>query len=162
MRMLHYKTRMIETASEINAEMPSYVVTRAGDALNERGKPMKGSKVLVLGVAYKKDIGDLRESPALDIIRLLQEKGARVSYHDPHVATIEDDGHTPIRDLPLHSVPLTAATLGGSDLVVIVTDHKGVDYDLVMREAPMVLDTRGTIRTGGKGKLLGLSGPVRA
>jgi UDP-N-acetyl-D-glucosamine dehydrogenase len=162
MRMLHYKTRMIETASEINAEMPSYVVTRASDALNELGKPLKGSKVLVLGVAYKKDIGDLRESPALDIIRLLQEKGARVSYHDPHVAKIEDDGHTPIRDLPLHSVLLSAETLRGSDLVVIVTDHKGVDYDLIMREAPMVLDTRGAIRTGGKGKLLGLSGPVRS
>jgi UDP-N-acetyl-D-glucosamine dehydrogenase len=161
MRMLHYKTRMIETASEINAEMPSYVVTKAADALNERGKPVKGSRVLLLGVAYKKDIGDLRESPALDIFRLLQEKGAKISYHDPHVASIEDDGHTPIKGLPIHSVPLTAETLRGSDLVLIVTDHRGVDYDLVLREAPLILDTRGTIRAGGKGKLVGLSGAIR-
>jgi UDP-N-acetyl-D-glucosamine dehydrogenase len=162
MRMLHYKTRMIETASEINAEMPQYVVTRAGDALNERAKPLKGSRVLVLGVAYKKDIGDLRESPALDIIRLLQEKGSKVSYHDPHVPSIQDDGHTPIVGLPIESSPLTAETLRAVDLVLIVTDHRGVDYDLVLREAPLVLDTRGAIRSGGNGKLVGLSGPVKA
>jgi UDP-N-acetyl-D-glucosamine dehydrogenase len=161
MRMLHYKTRMIETASEINAEMPYYVVTKAADALNDRGKPMKGSRVLLLGVAYKKDIGDLRESPALDIIRLLQEKGVKVSYHDPHVPSIEDDGHTPIEGLPFHSVPLTPEALRANDLVLIVTDHRGVDYDLVLREAPLILDTRGTIRTGGKGKLVGLSGAVK-
>jgi UDP-N-acetyl-D-glucosamine dehydrogenase len=161
MRMLHYKTRMIETASEINAEMPQYVVTRAGDALNERAKPLKGSRVLVLGVAYKKDIGDLRESPALDIIRLLQEKGSKVSYHDPHVPSIQDDGHTPIVGLPIQSSTLTAETLRAVDLVLIVTDHRGVDYDLVLREAPLVLDTRGAIRSGGKGKLVGLSGPVK-
>lgn len=162
MRTLHFRTRMIEVSSEINAEMPVYVVTKAADALNERTKPMKGSKVLVLGVAYKKDIGDLRESPALDIIQLLEEKGARVSFHDPHVAAILDDGHTPIKNLPMHSVPLTAEVLRSQDLVLIVTDHKDTDYQLVLKEAPLILDTRGVIREGGEGKLVRLSGRVGA
>ena len=107
MRTLSFKTRMIELASEINAEMPAYVVRKVSDALNDRETSLKGSKVLILGVAYKKNIGDLRESPALDIIRLLQEKGAKVSYHDPYVPMIEDDGHTPLKELPMRSVPLT-------------------------------------------------------
>jgi UDP-N-acetyl-D-glucosamine dehydrogenase len=102
----------------------------------------------------------LRESPALDIINLLQEKGAEVSFHDPHVSTIADDGHTPIRGLPMHSVPLTDAVLRGSDLVVIVTDHSAIDYSRVMRESQLVLDTRGVIREDGRGKLVGLSGVV--
>lgn len=160
MRTLHFRTRMIELASEINAEMPAYVVTKAIDALNERRKAMKGSRVLVIGVAYKKNIGDLRESPALDIIHLLQVKGAEVSFHDPHVATIQDDGHTPIRGLPMHSVALTDAALQGSDLALIVTDHGAIDYARVLREAPLVLDTRGVIREDGHGKLVGLSGVV--
>ncbi|HMV33157.1 MAG TPA: nucleotide sugar dehydrogenase, partial [Gemmatimonadales bacterium] len=162
MRTLHFKTRMIELASEINAEMPGYVVQKAADALNDRMKAMKGSKVLVIGVAYKKNIGDLRESPALDIIRLLQEKGAIVSYHDPHVAHIVDDGHTPIQGLPLHSVPLTAAALKGADLALIVTDHTEIDYAMVLKEAPLVFDSRGVLRAGGHGKLVGLSGVVKA
>jgi UDP-N-acetyl-D-glucosamine dehydrogenase len=149
---------MIETASAINAEMPSYVVTKAADALNERTKAMKGSRVLVLGVAYKKNIGDLRESPALEIIQLLQEKGARVSYHDPHVPVIRDDGHTPIQGLPLTSVPLTEETLRNIDLAMIVTDHAEVDYSRVLSLAPLVLDTRGVIRGNGKGKLVRLAG----
>jgi len=162
MRTLSFKTRIIEVASEINAEMPAYVVRKASDALNDRGKALKGCRVLVLGVAYKKNIGDLRESPALDIIRLLQEKGARVQYSDPHVAMIEDDGHTPIEGLPLHSQPLDSELLKGVDLAIIVTDHAGVDYARVLREAPLVLDTRGVIREDGRGKLVGLSGVARA
>jgi UDP-N-acetyl-D-glucosamine dehydrogenase len=162
MRTLQFRTRMIETASEINAAMPVYVVTKAGDALNDRSKPLKGSRILVLGVAYKKDIGDLRESPALDIIKLLQEKGARISYHDPHVPAIRDDGHTPLQDLPMLSVPLTDEALRSADLVLIVTDHAGVDYERVLREAPLILDTRGVIRKGGAGKLVRLSGEAKA
>ncbi len=158
MRTLHFKTRMIELASEINAEMPAFVVTKAAEALNQRRKAMNGSKVLVVGVAYKKNIGDLRESPALDIINLLQEKGAEVSFHDPHVSTIQDDGHTPIKGLPMHSVPLTDATLRGADLVLIVTDHTDIDYTRLLKEAVQVLDTRGVIRGHGNGKLVGLSG----
>jgi UDP-N-acetyl-D-glucosamine dehydrogenase len=161
MRTLHFRTRMIELSSEINAEMPGYVVTKATDALNQRTKSMKGSKILILGVAYKKDIGDLRESPALDIISLLEEKGARISYHDPHVPNILDDGHTPIKSLPMKSVPLTDETLRAQDLVIIVTDHKEIDYARVLREAPLILDTRGAIRSGDKSKLVGLSGSLK-
>ena len=157
MRTLQYKTRMIELASEINAEMPVYVVRKASDALNDHCKAMKGSKVLVLGVAYKKNISDLRESPALDIIKLLQEKGAKVSFHDPHCPEIKDDGHTPIQGLPMHSVPLTDEALKASDLVLVVTDHAGIDYERVLRVAPLVLDTRGVLKGREDAKLVGLS-----
>jgi UDP-N-acetyl-D-glucosamine dehydrogenase len=162
MRTLSFKTRMIELASEINAEMPAYVVRKVSDALNDRETSLKGSKVLILGVAYKKNIGDLRESPALDIIRLLQEKGAKVSYHDPYVPMIEDDGHTPLKELPMRSVPLTDQQLQTVDLALIVTDHKDVDYGRVLSLAPLVVDTRGVIRTNGNGKLVGLSGTPSA
>ena len=157
MRTLQYKTRMIELASEINAEMPVYVVRKASDALNEHCKAMKGSKVLVLGVAYKKNISDLRESPALDIIKLLQEKGAKVSFHDPHCPEIKDDGHTPIQGLPMHSVPLTDDALKAADLVLVVTDHSGLDYERVLKVAPLVLDTRGVLKGREDAKLVGLS-----
>jgi UDP-N-acetyl-D-glucosamine dehydrogenase len=163
MRTLSFRTRIIEVAAEINAEMPAYVVQKAINALNDRGKALRGCRVLILGVAYKKNIGDLRESPALDIIRLLQEKGAVVQYTDPHVPAIVDDGHTPIEGLPLHSQPLTSVTLKQTDLAIIVTDHAGVDYQKILNETPLVLDTRGVIR-GGAGKrenLVSLSGSPR-
>src|SRR5213593_4033687 len=102
MRTLNYRTRFIELAGEINAAMPEYWVGRVVDRLNEQGRPARGSKVLVVGVAYKKDIDDIRESPALDVIRLLQRRGAAVSYHDPHVAKLRDE------DIDLMSVPLTS------------------------------------------------------
>ncbi|HEU4559532.1 MAG TPA: nucleotide sugar dehydrogenase [Longimicrobium sp.] len=146
MRTLAFRTRMIELASEINSEMPHFVVQKAADSLNDARKPLKGSRVLVLGVAYKKDIDDLRESPALEVIRLLQEKGAEVSYHDPFCPTIHDDGHTPIQGLPLHSVELSDEVLERADLVVVVTDHSGVDYARVAELAPLVVDTRGVMR----------------
>jgi UDP-N-acetyl-D-glucosamine dehydrogenase len=161
MRTLSFRTRIIEVAAEINAEMPAYVVQKAANALNDRGKALKGCRVLVLGVAYKKNIGDLRESPALDIIRLLQEKGATVGYSDPHVTSIDDDGHTPIQGLPMQSQALSSELLSGIDLAIIVTDHTGVDYARVLKEAPLVLDTRGVIRGDGAGKLVGLSGVAR-
>jgi UDP-N-acetyl-D-glucosamine dehydrogenase len=165
MRTLEYKTRMIELASEINAEMPEYVVQKVTDALNGARRSVNGSRVLVLGVAYKKDIDDLRESPALDIIRLLQDKGAEIEYHDPFCAEIRDDGHTPLRGLPLRSVPLTPETLGAVDTVVVVTDHTAVDYALVARHAPLVVDTRGVMRGHSAGaNVVGLSGhaPLQA
>ncbi len=158
MRTLSFKTRIIEVASEINAEMPAYVVRKASDALNERRKSLNGSTVLVLGVAYKKNIGDLRESPALDIMRLLQEKGATVLYHDPHVAEIVDDGHTPLAGLPMASASLTEAALKGVDLAVVVTDHTAVDYARIVSLVPQLLDTRGAIRNDTTGKVVGLSG----
>jgi UDP-N-acetyl-D-glucosamine dehydrogenase len=162
MRTLAFKTRMIEVASEINAEMPAFVVRKVADALNRERKAVNGSRVLVLGVAYKKDIDDLRESPAIDIIQLLQDRGAEVSYHDPFCPTIRDDGHTQVRGLPLHSVPLTGETLEAADVVLVVTDHSGVDYDFVVKTAKLVVDTRGVTRKAAEGNrgshVIGLSG----
>lgn len=162
MRTLAFKTRMIELASEINGGMPAYVVQKAADALNEAGKAVRGCRVLVLGVAYKKNIDDLRESPALEVIHHLQEKGARVEYHDPFCPVIADDGHTPIAGLPMRSVPLDGAALRAADLVIVITDHADVDYALVAREAALVLDTRGIMRgVDGPARVIGLSGQVR-
>src|SRR5205814_1545294 len=124
MRTLNYKTRFIELAGELNAEMPVFWVAKVVDTLNEQGKAVRGSRVLLLGVAYKKNIDDIRESPALDVIRLLHRRGAQISYHDPHVPTLNEDGIT------MNSVPLTAETLRGADCVMIITDHTAVDYQL--------------------------------
>jgi UDP-N-acetyl-D-glucosamine dehydrogenase len=136
MRTLNYRTRFIELAGEINAEMPEYWVARVADKLNDQGKAVRGSTVLVLGVAYKKDIDDIRESPALDVIRLLEQRGAIVKYHDPHVPKLHEDG------VELESIALTADMLHGTDCVVIVTDHTSLDYALVAAEAKLVVDTR--------------------
>ncbi|MDQ6829815.1 MAG: nucleotide sugar dehydrogenase, partial [Gemmatimonadota bacterium] len=141
MRTLHYKTRMIELAEEINTSMPVFWVTKLQDALNEAGKAIKGSTVLVLGVAYKKDIDDLRESPALEILDLLATKGARTSFHDSYVREIVDDGHTPLGAVGT-SVELTDALLSSVDAVMVVTDHSNVDYARVCRWASIVIDTR--------------------
>jgi UDP-N-acetyl-D-glucosamine dehydrogenase len=159
MRTLAFRTRMIELASEINSEMPRFVVAKLTDALNGERKAVNGCRVLVLGVAYKPDIDDLRESPALEIIQLLQSKGAEVAYHDPYCGRIVDDGHTALEGLPLHSQPLTAAALRESDAVVLVTHHSAVDYALVAEHAPLVLDTRGIMRgLPGGARIVGLSG----
>ena len=136
MRGLNYKTRFIEVAGEVNSEMPRYWVQKVVETLNEAGKAARGARVLVIGAAYKKDIDDIRESPALDIIRLLRQLGAEVSYHDPHVARFTEDG------VSMDSVPLTEATLGAADCVMIATDHSTVDWALVARAAPRTVDTR--------------------
>ncbi len=141
MRGLNYKTRFIDLAGEVNTEMPVFWVRKVGDALNSMGRPVRGSTVLILGVAYKRDIEDLRESPALDIIRLLEGQGAQVRYHDPYVPHFRGDGHD------LASVPLTADTLAAVDCVMIVTDHSGIDYDLVRTRARLVVDTRNALAT---------------
>jgi UDP-N-acetyl-D-glucosamine dehydrogenase len=141
MRTLHYKTRMIELAGEINTEMPAFWVGKLQDALNDAGKPLRGSKVLVLGVAYKKDIDDLRESPALEILDLLTNKGVIVSYHDPYVPEILADGHTPAGAVGV-SVPFTDAALEAADAVMVVTDHSSIDYGRVCKNAKLVIDTR--------------------
>ena len=140
MRALNYKTRFIEIAGEVNAEMPEFWVGKVVDRLNDRGKAVRGSRVLVLGVAYKKDIDDIRESPALDVIRLLDHRGAVVTFHDPHVPVLREDG------MELKSVALSREALAESDCVIIVTDHSAVDYDLVARHAPIVVDTRRALR----------------
>lgn len=136
MRALNYKTRFIDLASEVNSAMPDYVVEKVARALNEDRKPVNGSQVLVLGVAYKRDIDDMRESPALDVMRLLEERGAEVVYHDPHVPTFREDGHERT------GVPLTDALLDAVDAVVVITDHRDVDYQRVVDRAAIVVDTR--------------------
>ena len=128
-------------AGEINSEMPQFVVSKVQDALNEHGKAVRGSRVLVLGVAYKKDIDDVRESPALDVIRLLEEKGAEVVYHDPYVMELKGE----LAGRP-QRVELTAAELDRADVVVIATDHTGVDYGWVVEHSHLVVDTRNATR----------------
>ena len=139
MRTLNYKTRFIDLASEINSAMPDVVVNKVSLALNDERKAVRGSRVLVLGVAYKKDIEDMRESPALDVIRLLEEHGAEVAYHDPHVPRYKEDGHERI------SVALTDDVLARADAVVIVTDHSAVDYQRLVDKASLVVDTRNAL-----------------
>lgn len=131
------EARFIELAGYINGQMPHYVVDKVQNALNEVSKPVKGSHVHILGVAYKKDIEDVRESPALDIMLLLQKRGARLSYSDPHVPVLKLDG------LQLESTPASAAE---ADCCVIVTDHSGFDYAGLARDAKLVVDTRNALR----------------
>jgi UDP-N-acetyl-D-glucosamine dehydrogenase len=142
-------TRFIELAGEINAAMPEHVALRLATALNERGKPLRGSRVLVLGVAYKKDVDDPRESPAFRILELLGDQGAVISYHDPFIPRLPKMRHFLVPDLT--SQALTAELLAAQDCVVIVTDHTSVDYELVVRHAPLVIDTRNaTARVQGE------------
>jgi len=139
-------TRFIELAAEINTSMPEHVVNRVAEALNGQGKPLRGSRVLVLGLAYKPDVDDVRESPAVTLIELLQQRGARVQYHDPYIPSGK-----PMREhniTHLRSIPLTPANLRRFDCVLIATDHSNVDYDLVCRHAKLVVDTRNA--TGGR------------
>ena len=136
MRTLNYKTRFIELASEINAEMPMFVVGKVREALNACRKSVNGSTVLLLGVAYKPDIDDVRESPALDIIRLLEADGAKVMFSDPYVPSVSENGHR------FESVALTPELLESVDAAVIVTDHAVFDYAAVMKHARVVVDAR--------------------
>jgi len=151
MRTLNYKTRFIELASEINSEMPLFVVGKVREGLNRLGRAVNGSRVLVLGVAYKPDIDDVRESPAVDIIHLLEADGARVSYHDPYVPRLEEDGSV------WESVPLTDELLQDMDAAVIVTNHSNVEYGKVLSLTPMVVDTRNATR--GLGEIPEVSNP---
>jgi UDP-N-acetyl-D-glucosamine dehydrogenase len=142
-RQFDVTTRFIELAGEINTGMPYYVVQRLMEALEARKKTLRGAGVLVLGVAYKRDSDDVRESPALKLIELLGEKGARVAYHDPHVPRIPKMRRHAIR---LSSEKLTPALLRRQDAVLIVTDHAGVDYEAVVEHARLVVDTRNATR----------------
>ncbi|HVX39494.1 MAG TPA: nucleotide sugar dehydrogenase [Gemmatimonadaceae bacterium] len=148
MRTLNYKTRFIDLASEINSQMPAYVVEKVAHALNDDEKSVRGSRILVIGVAYKRDIDDLRESPALDVFRLLEELGASVEYHDPLVPVIREDGY--VRT----SIPLTTEVVALADAVVIVTDHRAIDYQMLRDHARLVVDSRNamaaTVPTGAR------------
>jgi UDP-N-acetyl-D-glucosamine dehydrogenase len=143
LKSVKYNARFIELASEINTNMPRYVVSRVQDMLNDAGKAIKGSKVLVLGVAYKPDVTDMRESPALDVIGLLQEKGADVTYFDPHVAEIAHEGWG------MESEPDLKSSVRAVDCVVLITDHKDLDYASVAEEAKLVFDTRNAFQRLG-------------
>jgi UDP-N-acetyl-D-glucosamine dehydrogenase len=136
-------TRFIELAGEVNTAMPEWVVGKVADALNDRGKAVKGAKILVLGIAYKKNVDDRRESPSMILMELLEAKGAEISYSDPHVPRF-----LPMRkhDFDLESVPLTPETLAATDCVLLATDHDRFDYDLIKRHAPLIVDTRGRYR----------------
>ena len=139
-RLFGFEARMIELAGQINGSMPEHVVTKVGDALNERGKSIKGAKILILGVAYKKNVSDFRESPAFEVIHFLNQKGAAVSYSDPHVPSIKEDGVT------MKSVKLTPEALKKSDCVVVITDHAKFDYSWIVQHANLILDTRNAIK----------------
>src|SRR5947209_3305955 len=136
LKHLNYRARFIELATEINRSMPAHWVQKIQDALNEAGKPVKGSSILVLGVSYKRDVPDTRESPALDIIKLLLDKGADVSYHDPLVPALDEPG------ILLTCVPDLDAALLAGDCVVVATDHTSYDWGAVARLAPLIVDTR--------------------
>lgn len=140
LKSLNYTARFIELASEVNGSMPEFVVSKIVRALNDETKPVRGSRILIIGVAYKPDVTDVRESPAADIIGLLDGMGATISYHDPHVPEFDEGGHR------LSSVALTDEVLRAADCVVIVTHHKAVDYAAIGRSARLVVDTRNAMR----------------
>ncbi|PYS38403.1 MAG: hypothetical protein DMG14_17785 [Acidobacteria bacterium] len=145
-----FSTRFIQLAGEVNTSIPYYVVDRIAAALNDHSRAIRGSNVLVLGVAYKKDVDDVRESPALEIMELLQHRGAILSYHDPYISQLHkmrayDFSH-------MRSVELTEQTLGQVDVVLIATDHSSFDYQWIVDHAPLVLDTRNATRTITRGR----------
>ena len=138
-REFEFQTRFIELAGEINAAMPRYVVQRTMEALSDRGRALRGARVLVLGISYKRDVDDMRESPSVRIIELLQERGAEVVYHDPYVPRVP---HMRQHRLDMVSVPLTDEALEGADVVLVATDHSAIDYARVVERARLVVDTR--------------------
>lgn len=139
MKAFNYNARFIELASEINTNMPRFAVNKIQDALNTVGKAVKGSTVLILGVAYKPDIDDLRESPALDVIHLLQQKGAMVQYHDPYIPHFKHDGWE------MDSVPELMPAVRSADVVVIVTNHSAYDYAAILKDSTLIVDTRNAL-----------------
>jgi UDP-N-acetyl-D-glucosamine dehydrogenase len=152
-----FEARFIELAGHVNSSMPHYVADKVAEALNTHRKPVNGSSVLVLGVAYKRDIDDIRESPALDVMHVLHTRGAAVAYSDPHVPTLSP------RDwaggYELTSVPISRDTLASTDCVVVLTDHRTVDYRLVAAAAPLVVDTRNTIAADAGSHVFRLGAP---
>jgi UDP-N-acetyl-D-glucosamine dehydrogenase len=145
LKEMKYTARFIELASEINTGMPRYVVSRTLEAMNDNGKALNGSKVLVLGAAYKPDIDDLRESPALDVIALLREKKANVSYHDPYIPHLNHE------DWEMDSVPDYQKAAKDADVVVIVTNHKAYDYPELLKNSKLIMDTRNALGQIAKG-----------
>jgi len=154
-----FEARFIELADHVNNAMPHHVCDKVGDALNTHSKSVKGSNILILGISYKRDIDDMRESPALDVMAVLQQKGAKISYHDPYVPKLA------ARDWPggveLTSVPLSADLVAKADCIVVVTDHKVFDYSAIQRQAKLIVDTRNAIK-GNFANVFKLGAPARA
>ncbi len=148
-RQYDMPTRFIELAGEINTNMPHYVITKTMEALNKHQKSLNGSKVLVLGLAYKKDIDDMRESPSVKLIELLRQKGAKVDYNDPHIPKAPKQRQ---HDLRMTSKKLSAKTLAGYDVVLISTDHSDYDYSWIVEKAKLVVDTRNATVAVRKGR----------
>ncbi|MDX2138107.1 MAG: nucleotide sugar dehydrogenase [Chloroflexota bacterium] len=152
LKTLNYTARFIELASEINTSMPLYVVGKVADALNDDGKAVRGSRILVLGVAYKRDVDDVRESPALDIIELLRNKGAQVDYHDPYVPSLRlhDGAH-------METIAYDDGALTAADCVVVVTDHTSYNWHAVANRSRLIVDTRNAVPRNGTGaRIVGL------
>jgi UDP-N-acetyl-D-glucosamine dehydrogenase len=149
-RKYELPTRFIELAGEINTSMPSYVITRLSEALNDDSKPVRGSRIAVLGVAYKKDVDDPRESPSFRLLELLIARGASVTYNDPHIPELPSMRHYHVPRL--ESQPLTADYLGTQDCVLIATDHSVYDWDFIVRHSPLVVDTRNATRSVRQGR----------
>ena len=149
-REYDFATRFIELAGEINTAMPYHVVSSVADALNDRQKSLKGSKVLLLGVAYKKDVDDLRESPSLKLLELLTSRGANVEYNDPYFPALHKMRHYDFS--AKRSVELTPAALGSFDCVLIATDHSSYDYDAIVTASKLVIDTRNATRRVAKNR----------
>ncbi|QDV63673.1 UDP-N-acetyl-D-glucosamine 6-dehydrogenase [Crateriforma conspicua] len=144
-------TRFIELAGEVNTNMPHYVITRVAEALNDAGKPIKGSRILILGMAYKKDVDDSRESPSFELMDLLLDRGADVCYNDPYIPELPPKRR--YQDLPsLSSVPLSSEYLRAMDCVLIATDHSDYDYDFIVKHSPLVVDTRNATKDVAEGR----------
>jgi len=149
MKTMNFEPRFIDLAGVVNASMPDFTVERIAELLNEDAKALKGSRILALGMAYKPEVTDVRESPSFDVLKLLIEKGAKVRYHDPYVPRVDFEGR------PMRSTALTPAALRAADVVVVLTAHRKVDYALVARHARRVFDARNALR-GVKGKIVRL------
>ena len=148
LRTLNYTARFIELAAEINSHMPDYVVGKVANALNDERKAVKGSEVLILGAAYKPNVNDTRESPALDVLHLLRQKGAVVSYHDPYVPVLSGEG------IELQSVDLNEQSLSDADCVLIVTDHDLFDWEFISTWAHLIVDTRHAVENSGSARVV--------
>jgi UDP-N-acetyl-D-glucosamine dehydrogenase len=140
-RQSGFEARFIELAGQVNSSMPEWVVSRVADALNTVRKAVNGSRIHMYGVAYKKNVGDMRESPAIDVIERLIQRGATVTYSDPHVPTFRLDGHGEQR-----AIPEAAALAASPDCVVITTDHDDFDYGALVGKAALIMDTRNALR----------------
>jgi UDP-N-acetyl-D-glucosamine dehydrogenase len=145
MRNFFFKTKMIELASEINSGMPEYTVNKLAAMLNDKGLPLRGAKIMIVGITYKRNIEDLKESPALEVIKILLEKGSEVSFHDPYCQVIPTFFNLNVTKSPMYSIDLTEEAIIGFDVVVIITDHESIDFQWVASKAKSILDTRGVI-----------------